>query len=284
MNDLEQMWNEEGGVFAPTPRVSLNAPETGVMSPLEKDGLPFVAHAQSFAPHLSHDLKTRALHEAKMEELTQVWGPSSPNTIDIVALQQATKHLLEGAFSGDFNKVKDALQMGADSNTLVWVKNTQQETPHYDLAPLGAAVAMLGQRQKMLKHIPNTQSFDEVARVLLMDGPQSKVQVGVSDDNTPVLGYTVSNMYVGDQAQYRHMPLSMSQQVAVCRAAPEAMIDGKMNPQTDGVAMGEELPRFLRDTYADLYDPKRDSLQEALQDFRTRRANPSSSHKNKMSL
>ena len=277
MNDLEKLWNETQQDASPTKRVALNAPQTQALSPLEKDGFPFVAHDMSFSPHLSTSEEARARHERKMQELTSSFGgPSSPNTIDLASLQLATTNLLEGAFSGDLNKVKTALEMGADSNTLVWVKDVQNNSnpPQYHVAPLGAAVAMLGQRQKALSEIEKTSNFDEVARLLLTTKDQkSKVQVGSTQQGGLVLGYNVSNIYIGDEAQFRHVPLSMSQQVAICRCVPDAMVDGRVPQQSDGVALGEELPKFLKDTYSDLYDPHRDSLSEALKGFRERRIN-----------
>lgn len=284
MINLEREWNLATQGQTPKPglkQAMLNTPLTNITTPAQADGFPLVAHAPEYlAPYMMAD-QSRAKYHQALAQLTQTWGPSSPNQVDFQALQDATALLVQGALQGRVDQVNQALKSFADPNTLVLVKvsdQTASQAAQYVPAPLAVAVAMHAQDVDRQMRAQNKNAskehltgFQEVVRALA--GPNAHLDVGMdpsSQTRGTVVGYQVPSMIMGADLEYRHVPVTLAQSNMLTRFLPETL-DRAPQAVSDGVAQGEALPASLEGTYLDLCDPARDSLSQALENFRANR-------------
>lgn len=279
-NNLEKEWREATGQNpdAPNPlrtalsieRKYLNVPFTDVVSPPEADGLPFVSHSpEHTAPFLSQHAATREAYHRRLEELTSTWGPSIPCKVDLDRLQEVTQQLIQGALAGDVPKVKRALQEGANPDTLVLVRDVCAKNPQYVAAPLGVACAMY---HAQTKDRLMQDAHKAIVRLLLVRDGKSVVDIGPSPETSSMsAGFSLPGITWGGEHEYRQVPLTFAQSSTLAKFVPEGLDNG-VKYISGGVAYGEELPKEMKDTYMDLYDPSRDTLVDAIACFREQRA------------
>lgn len=268
----------------------VSLPVTGVSSPAAAERPSLIKHEAGATSDIDRQIVVQQRHMQFVEKKIEQWGPCSAYTTDWDALLSATKDLVNGVVSGDVSLVRQALSRHADPSMTVPVldPNVSHHTataPQYVSLPIGVAALLRGKEiSAQSGNKADLAPFKEIAQLLLMDGNQSRVTVGVSPDGQgSALGYKAFGVKVyGNDAgmesvEQRTVSVPLSVCTLVSSVAPASMVDHKVAPSTDGVVWGEDLPSDARNNYMDLLDPQGDSMKDSIQRFRQRRATPSSS-------
>lgn len=270
MNSLQSEWEMTGGDKEDLQQMNplqmlLNAPLSGYTTHLEADGRPFVSHKFEDTPHFASLLVKKTTYAEKISSVTSTWGEFSPAQTDWNKLASLTEGLIKAALSFDSQKVQEFIQSGADPNTLVLVKNRLSSAGEYIPAPLGVAVVLYAESLGK-EHIVTAR---ETAQCLLTksDGT-SKIQVGAYKDSM-ALSYPVVGIEWGSDAINRQLPLSLAQSNAFGKCLPGVFSD--VRAPDNKIAYGEDLPKLSRESYVDMYEPVRDTLTEALRQYRSNR-------------
>ena len=266
----------------------VSLPATGLRSPELPGRAPLIKHEAGANGPVDRQIMVQQRHAQFLEGKIQQWGPCSPYTTDWDALLSATNDLVKGVINGDIGLVRQALANHADPGMTVSVLDPNSLTqdpshPQYVALPIGVAALLRGKEVATQSGNKADQApFKEIGQLLLMDGATPRVSVGASPDGVgSALGYQAFGVKVyGDEAgmeslEHRVVSIPLSVYNLVGAAVPMAMVDNRIEPATNGVVWGEDLPSDARNNYMDLLDPQEDSIKDSIQRFRQRRATAS---------